>query len=86
MLKEIISGWSNYVFPSEEIEQMAMERAKVCSECEHVEKGLVAELIGDRIEDIEGLVCGLCHCPLSGLLRSEESKCKIDKWKPYHKQ
>lgn len=86
MLKEIIAGWLNYGFQSEEAEAMARERAKVCSKCENAESGFIVSLIGDEIKDIEGLVCRLCNCPLSGLTRSPESKCKIDKWKANSKQ
>ena len=59
---------------------MAKSRAIECAKCDHAEYGIIAELIDDEIKDIRGLKCSLCDCPLSGLLRSPEEKCKIDKW------
>lgn len=69
------------MFPDKAIEALAHERASVCGKCEHAVKGMIAVMIEDEIEDIEGLVCGLCNCPLSGKIRSVESKCEDGKWK-----
>lgn len=59
---------------------MAEARAIECAKCEHSVKGFVASLVNDEIKDIEGLVCNLCDCPLSGLLRSPDETCKANKW------
>lgn len=79
-LNNIITGWKNYVFESKEIESMAKARAVECAKCENAEWGYFPSLVEDRIKDVRGLSCTLCSCPLSGLLRSPESKCKIEKW------
>ena len=79
-LHNILQGWKGYVWETKEIEAMAKDRAIECSRCEYAVKGFVAELFEDGIKDIEGLKCDLCDCPLSGLLRSEDSQCKLGKW------
>ena len=79
-INNILIGWKNVVFESKEIEQMARSRAIKCAKCEHAVTGWIAVMIEDSIEDIEGLKCGKCDCPLSALLRSPDSKCKLNKW------
>lgn len=80
VLKEIVAGWSNFIFPSAEIEAEARKRAKVCSKCDHAVTGSIMRFVGDDIECIEGLVCDLCDCPLSAKTRSMDSKCEAGKW------
>ena len=79
-LQNIIDGWKYYAFEDKAIEEMALKRAKICGKCEHAVKGVVAQFIDDDIKDIKGMVCNLCTCPLSGLTRSPNEKCKADKW------
>ena len=79
-LKSIIKGWSNYINPDPNVEAVAMERAKICSECNHSKNGWYAYFMEDEVTEIKGMVCGLCSCPLSTLLRSRDEKCKIDLW------
>ena len=79
-LNNILQGWKNYAFESKEIESMAKARAVECAKCELAVYGLVSSLVDDRIEDIKGLKCSMCDCPLSGLLRAPDEKCKLDKW------
>ena len=80
--REILSGWTNYVFDNEHISLMAHERAKECGKCEHSKKGTVIDFLDDDVKEIQGMYCELCDCPLSALLRSPSSKCKADKWQP----
>lgn len=79
-LHNILQGWKNYVFESKEIESMAKSRAIECAKCDNAVYGWVAAFVDDGLKDIQGLKCGLCDCPLSGLLRSPESQCKENKW------
>jgi hypothetical protein len=62
--KEIVNGWTNYIFPNEEVEKEAKRRAEICSECPSNNMG----------------VCGECGCPLFAKTRSETSKCPLNKW------
>lgn len=78
-LSNIITGWANVIFENEDIEAMAKKKAMVCSTCINAEWSLIASLVNDRIEEIKGLKCGLCGCPIGALIRSNEI-CKANKW------
>lgn len=83
-LRAIVSGWKNYVFPSETIELLAKERAKICASCEHFvpDKIFKSQLPDRSITEIQGIGCGLCNCPLSTKLRQVIQMCPHDppKW------
>ena len=81
-LKNILSGWKNYLFESDAIESMAKIRSVKCATCEDAVWGLVPQLMGDKIKDIKGMVCNGCKCPLSTKLRSHEEKCPKGLWQP----
>jgi len=80
MLKEIISGWANYIFKSAKGEAVAIERAKICANCNHAKRMNVLEFLHDDVKQIEALACDLCECPLSAKIRSLDSKCDLGKW------
>lgn len=61
---EIKEGWKNYIFPNQEIEEMAEKRAIICSDCDKNGFG----------------VCQECGCPLVAKTRSPKSKCPLNKW------
>ena len=79
-LNRIIQGWTNYIWESHDIRLMAEQRAVECSGCENALYGKVLSFLDDDVKEIEGMYCGLCDCPLSTLLRSPESQCKINLW------
>lgn len=80
-LKAILKGWENYIFPDPEIEAKAKERAKICASCPMAKKGTYPQLMKDyTLKDVEGMVCGVCGCPLSTLLRQDEKGCELNKW------
>lgn len=76
-LKEILNGWTNYVFQTPEIEKLAKDRAVHCSTCP-INSG---NTCSKRVTVIHNNkpVSG-CGCPLPGLLRSKNSTCKLGKW------
>ena len=81
-LKAILKGWENYIFPDPEIEAKAKERAKICAKCPMAKKGTYQQLMKDyTLKDVEGMMCGVCGCPLSTLLRQDEKGCELNKWK-----
>jgi hypothetical protein len=86
-IKEIIEGWKNFAFPTPRIEAMAMERAGVCSICEHAKKMKHTRFLKESLqfENIEMLKCDQCGCPLSAKTRSVTSQCPKNKWKPIMK-
>lgn len=64
-LEEIVSGWKNYVFPSEFMEGKAKRRLSVCLDC---------PLLSDRN------FCNICHCFMPAKVRSPKSTCPKNKW------
>jgi hypothetical protein len=79
-LLNIIEGWSNYIFPNEQTEALAYERAKVCAVCPNNKQGSVLSFINDKLETIQGSYCSLCGCPLSAKLRNPKEVCDAEKW------
>lgn len=80
-IKAILKGWENYIFTDPEIEAKAKERAKICANCPMAKNGTYPQLMKDyTLKDVEGMVCGVCGCPLSTLLRQDEKKCELNKW------
>lgn len=79
-LKNIFTGWKNYLNGNELASDLAKQRSKYCSKCEHsvFKKHLLT--VKDEVKIIEGFVCDLCHCPLSAKLRVPEEKCDAGKW------
>lgn len=63
-LQEIVDGWKNVVFPSENVEKVSLNRAVICSRCEYNNGG----------------TCGQCGCRLVSKTRSMKSKCPMGKW------
>lgn len=80
-LNSILTGWKNYIFENKEIESMAKARAIECAKCENAVWGLVPQMFEDEIEEIKGLKCDWCECPLSAKLRSPTEVCPLDKWR-----
>lgn len=62
---EIIAGWTNYVFPNKEVEEVAKKRLKICCGC-------------DKISDRN--YCKICHCFMPAKVRSLKSKCPLRLW------
>lgn len=63
-VNEIIEGWKNVVFPNEEVERIAKNRAAICFICPNNVNGK----------------CNKCGCNLSAKIRSPKSKCPDNKW------
>ena len=64
-LQEIINGWKNYTFKNPEIENIAKNRAKICSNCSKLRKNNT---------------CKICGCYIPAKVRSVKSKCPLRKW------
>lgn len=79
MIKDILSGWSNFIDKSEVTEAIAKERAAICSTCVHAKKGILTAFIKDDLKEIQGYYCNDClGCPLSAKIRTKDNICK--KW------
>lgn len=80
-LSEIVNGWKNYIVDDPTSNELALERGLHCSDCEFKTFGKMLVMFKDySMNDIEGFYCKKCGCPLSAKLRSERSKCPINKW------
>jgi hypothetical protein len=79
MLKEILSGWKNYLNKSEVTETIAVSRARVCSICPHAKQGKLLAFVKDTLKEVEGAYCSACGCPLSAKVRSNDI-CPKNKW------
>ena len=80
-LKAITNGWRNYVFSNPQAEALARQRAKACAQCPQAVPSVYAELIDYKAETVSGLVCHICHCPLSRKTRSTTETCPLNVWK-----
>lgn len=88
-LKNIIEGWSNYLFDNKEIKELAESRAAICASCPlNVNNICSKQMSGQVVETfvyneqlrIKGSTQKGCSCPLSAKTRSPESKCPLNKW------
>lgn len=79
-LDNIVSGWVNYHFPTEQIEELALSRANICAHCPHAESSTWNEIIDLRAVPMQGMVCTECSCPITKAVRSVEYKCPLKKW------
>lgn len=89
ILKQIKEGWTNVVFENPYIEEVAEERAKVCSSCEFADpifpfiKTLSpeeAQKENKKSKIIRDLGCTKCGCFLVAKTRSPLSQCPEKKW------
>lgn len=79
-LTNIYEGWKNYLTDNPEMLTVAKERAVHCGDCKHSIIGDIIKWFGDDVKIIQGMMCELCSCPLSALLRAPESECELNKW------
>ena len=79
MVKNILSGWQNYINKNDVSENLAAERATLCATCPHARQGTLLTFIKDRLTEIEGAYCNICKCPLSAKVRSNDT-CPLKKW------
>ena len=79
-LKNIYEGWKNYLTDNPEMIPVVKERAEECAGCDQSAIADIIIWLGDDVKIIEGMICKLCFCPLSTLLRAPESECELNKW------
>jgi len=78
-VKVILTGWKNFIDKSEVVEQVAKDRAAICSACPHAKQGKILAFIKDTLKEVEGAYCDQCGCPLSAKVRSSDI-CPKQKW------
>lgn len=82
VLDNIIAGWSNLMFSSPAVEQLAIKRAKICAECPSAQFSGAYYITApdNKTKEVRGLKCGECGCALSAKVRSVEDTCPLGKW------
>lgn len=71
----IIKAWANVIKGLTDEEHI--RRSKVCGKCPHAKRKKYLELIKNDLEEVHGMVCDLCGCPLVAKIRSEDI---CEKW------
>lgn len=79
-LNNIVSGWKNYHFPNDRVEEIALHRAQICAHCPNAESSTWNEIIDLRAVECAGMVCNKCDCPITKKVRAENELCPIEKW------
>jgi hypothetical protein len=79
MIKDILTGWKNYLDKSEVVEEIAKERAAICAICPHAKQGKLLTFVRDTLKEVQGAYCNECGCPLSAKIRSSDICPKL-KW------
>lgn len=77
--KGIYTGWLALI--KHQTTDIHKERANECSKCDEAKNSIIEVLLPDLSDtkSVNGLICGLCSCPLQAKIRTEGEKC--DKWK-----
>lgn len=74
-VKNVITGWKNFIDKSELTESEALKKAKICADCPFIEKAFLLSFVKETADfkEIEGYRCGICKCPTSALIRSNKA-------------
>jgi hypothetical protein len=80
--KNIITGWKNLVFKNPVIEEIAISRIVICSECPEAKSGIWKEAVEGSSEKKEkkGIICSACKCPIQAKTRVPLESCPKGKW------
>lgn len=73
MLEEIINGWGNLIVRDPDVEKVAIQRAKICAECDELSNGFIGVYLN----------CKKCGCYIPAKVRCSGEKCKgcpLGKW------
>lgn len=79
-LAVILNAWKNYYLHTNEVGDIAKERAAICAECEHC-KEIDKKIMGKWFRY---LGCDLCGCPVSkkvyGMRKENKCEDKPPRW------
>lgn len=79
-LRNILTGWKNFISKSEVTEMVARVRAEKCNNCEDKEHTILTAFVNENLKDVKGYKCKICQCPLSPKIRSLNEKCPKKLW------
>lgn len=76
--EKILEGIKNYLFTTDTIEQIALERYTICQACSKL------DLVGtDCLAPGSQPCCSECGCSLKFKTRSLSSSCPLNKWESF---
>mgnify|MGYP006863135444 CR=1 FL=1 len=75
-IPEILEGWKNLVLPDSRTEKMALERLKICGDCDQNTTSPKLSMVSR---------CKACGCVLEAKARSIQSECPKNKWQHLEK-
>ena len=76
----ILNGWNNYFNKDAVVEKIAEARAEICAKCPFAIESIFTIFVKDDFQEIEGMICQRCKCPLSSKIRSINEKCPEELW------
>ena len=76
-ISKIVKAWIK-VFEGSVTEEHK-RRAFICHGCEFAKHNKYLDFINDDMEEVKGMICSVCKCPLIAKIRSEDS-CPENKW------
>lgn len=70
---QILEGWTNNLIKKEEVEEYALPRLEICSECPEM------STYPEEVKMIS--YCKACNCQIQSKVRSSQAECPLSKWK-----
>jgi len=92
--KNIVEGWSNLAFKNPVVEEIANERATICSKCPFSIHSSWIEAVVSAVNKKQvtsklirkGMVCSKCNCPIAAKSRALLEECPEKKWETSKKK
>ena len=82
--KNIVDGFSYLITTDKRVEEIAKERARICSECVHAKtisgNKPVTVMVNDKVHSYKVMKCNVCGCALAAKVRAMNDQCPINKW------
>jgi predicted nucleic acid-binding Zn-ribbon protein len=63
-----------------ELDEDVKRRAEICAKCPSKTEAKYSEILNSKMVEINGFVCGECHCPLATKIFAKEVKNICPKW------
>lgn len=79
-ISKIYKGWGSYL-DDKPLSDEEKRRVSICDTCPNKKfSKTISVFVDDDIKEIEGYLCNVCKCPLSAKIRSDNSRCPVNKW------
>lgn len=80
---DIVDGFSYLVMTDPKVEQIAKERAAICSECPqatYIGKHKSTVVVNNKQHSYKSMKCKVCGCALAAKVRAMNDSCPIGLW------